>query len=80
MRRWIHKVYQELFLPKYSRSIWFGGQQVRSLPRTQPLVYTTGMAYGVVWAKLIQFELQRQIQKNYNGAHIKSKNEVMLKY
>ena len=41
-----------VFCPVVSQctdSIWFGGQQVRSLPSMQPLVYTTGMA-RVVWA------------------------------
>ena len=42
--------------------IWFGGQQVRSLPGMQLLMYTTGMARAV-WAKLISFELQPQIHK-----------------
>ena len=60
-------------------SIWFGGQPIRSLPSTQPLMYTTGMA-GVVWAKLISFELQPQIHKNYNVTHLKSMHSVMLKY
>ena len=35
---------------------------------------------GVVWAKLISFDLQPQIYKNYNGAHIKGMHRVMLKY
>ena len=34
----------------------------------------------VVWAKLILFDLQPQIYKNYNGAHIKGMHSVMLKY
>ena len=34
----------------------------------------------VVWAKLISFDLQTQIHKNYNGAHIKGMHRVMLKY
>ena len=34
----------------------------------------------VVWAKLISFDLQPQIHKNYNGAHIKGMHRVMLKY
>ena len=34
----------------------------------------------VVWAKLISFDLQPQIHKNYNGAHIKAMHRVMLKY
>ena len=33
-------------------SIWFGSQQVRSLPSMQPLIYTTGMA-KVVWFKWV---------------------------
>ena len=41
---------------------WFGGHWVRSLPSMQALMYTSGMA-RVVWAKLISFELQPQIQK-----------------
>ena len=43
------------------------------------LMYTTGMV-RVVWAKLISFDLQPQIHKNYNGAHIKDMHTVMLKY
>ena len=34
----------------------------------------------VVLAKLISFDLQPQIHKNYNGAHIKGMHRVMLKY
>ena len=34
----------------------------------------------VVWAKLISFELQPQIHKNFNGAHIQGMYWVMLKY
>ena len=45
----------------------------------RPLMYTTGMV-RVVWAKLISFDLQPQIHKNYNGAHIKGMHSVMLKY
>ena len=45
----------------------------------RPLMYTTGMV-GVIWAKLISFDLQPQIHKNYNGAHIKGMHRVMLKY
>ena len=45
----------------------------------QPLMYTIGMA-RVVWAKLISFELQPHIYKNYNGAHIQGMQRVMLKY
>ena len=59
--------------------IWFGGHQVRSLPSMRPLMYATGMV-RVVWAKLISFDLQPQIHKNYNGAHIKGMHRVMLKY
>ena len=44
-----------------------------------PLMYTTGMA-RVVWAKLISYDLQPQIHKNYNVAHIKGMHRVMLKY
>ena len=42
-------------------------------------MYTTGTV-RVVWAKLISFDLQPQIHKNYNGAHIKGMHRVMLKY
>ena len=45
--------------------------------------YTTPYAYGMVrvgWAKLISFDLQPQIHKNYNGTHIKVIHRVMLKY
>ena len=42
-------------------------------------MYTTAMV-RVVWAKLISFDLQPQINKNYNGAHIKGMHRVMLKY
>ena len=34
----------------------------------------------VVWAKLISFDLQPQIHKNYDGAHVKGMHRVMLKY
>ena len=34
----------------------------------------------VVWTQLISFDLQPQIHKNYNGAHIKGMHWVMLKY
>ena len=44
-----------------------------------PLMYTTGMV-RVVWAKLISYDLQPQIHKNYNGGHIKGIHRVMLKY
>ena len=44
-----------------------------------PLMYTTGMVI-VVWAKLISYDLQPQIHKNYNGVHIKGMHRVMLKY
>ena len=40
---------------------------------------TTGMV-RIVWAKLISFDLQSQIHKNYNGAHIKGMHRVLLKY
>ena len=63
----------------YTDRIWFGGQWVRSLPSMRPLKYTTAMV-RVVWAKLISFDLQPQIHKNYNGAHIKGIHRVMLKY
>ena len=42
-------------------------------------MYTTGTV-RVVWAKLISFDLQPQMHKNYNGAHIKGMHGVMLKY
>ena len=45
----------------------------------QPLRYTTGMA-RVVGAKLISFELQPQIHKNFNRAHIQGMHKVMLNY
>ena len=45
----------------------------------RPLMYTTGMV-TVVWAKLISFDLQPQIHKPYNGAHIKGMHSVMLKH
>ena len=44
-----------------------------------PLMYTTGMV-RVVWVKLISYDLQPQIHKNYDGAHIKGMHRVMLKY
>ena len=44
-----------------------------------PLMYTTGMV-RVVWAKLISYDLQPQIHKNYIGANIKGMHRVMLKY
>ena len=62
-----------------SDRIWFGGHQVRSLHSMQPVMYTTGMV-RVVWAKLISFDLQPQKHNNYNGAHIKAMQRVMLKY
>ena len=34
----------------------------------------------VVWAKLISFDLQPQIHKNYIVAHIKGMHRIMLKY
>ena len=34
----------------------------------------------MTWAKLILFDLQSQIHKNYNGSHIKGMHRVMLKY
>ena len=49
--------------------IWFGGHEVRLLTSMRPFMYTTGMM-RVVWAKLISFDLQPHIHKNYNGAHI----------
>ena len=55
------------------------GYWVRSLPSMKSLMYTTGMA-RVVCAKLISFELQSQIHKNYDGAHIQGMHRVMLKY
>ena len=42
-------------------------------------MYTTAMG-RVVWAKLISFDLQPRIHKNYTGAHIKGMHRVMLKY
>ena len=45
----------------------------------RPLMYATGMM-RVVWAKLISFDFQPQLHKNYNGAHIKGMHRVMLKY
>ena len=42
--------------------------------------YTTTGMVRVVWAKLISYDLQTPIHKNYNGAHIKSMHRVMLKY
>ena len=44
-----------------------------------PLLYTTGMV-RFVRAKLISFDSQPQIHKNYSGAHIKGMHRVMLKY
>ena len=32
-----------------------------------------------IWAKLISFDLQPQMHKNYDGAHIKGMHRVMLK-
>ena len=34
----------------------------------------------VDWAKPISFDLQPQIHKNFNGAHIKGMHIVMLEY
>ena len=34
----------------------------------------------VVWIQLILYDLQLQIHKNYNGAHIIGMHRVMLKY
>ena len=62
---------------KCNDRIWFGGHSVRPLPNMQPLMYTTSIA-RVVWVKLISFELQPQIHKNYNGAHTQSMHCVML--
>ena len=45
----------------------------------RPRMYTTGMV-RVVWAKLISFDLQPEIHKNYNDAHIKGMHNAMLKY
>ena len=59
--------------------ICFGGHSVRSLPSMQPLMHTTGIV-RVVWTQLISFDLQPQIRKNCNGAHIKGMHRVMLKY
>ena len=63
---------------QWTDSIWFGGHQVRSPPGMQPLMYTNGMA-RVVWDKPISFELQPQINKTCNGAHIQGMHRVMLK-
>ena len=41
-------------------------------------MYTTGIV-RVVWTQLISFDLQPQIHKNYNGAHIKCMHST-LKY
>ena len=42
-------------------------------------MYTTGIVRAV-WAKLISFDLQHQMHKNYDGAHITGMRRVMLKY
>ena len=34
----------------------------------------------VVWAKLIPFDFQTQLHKNYNGAQNKGMHKAMLKY
>ena len=34
----------------------------------------------LVWTQLISFDLQPQLHKNYNDAHIKDMHIVMLKY
>ena len=33
-----------------------------------------------VWTQLISFDLQPQIHKNYNDAHLRDMHTVMLKY
>ena len=43
------------------------------------IICTTAMV-RVVWIQLISFDLQPQIHKNYNGAHIKGMHRMMLKY
>ena len=48
-------------------------------PACNPLCIPTGTVI-VVWAKLISFDLQPQIHKYYNGAHIKGMHKVVLKY
>ena len=45
----------------------------------RPIMYTAGMV-KVVSAKRISFDLQPQIHKNYNDAHIKGMHRVMFKY
>ena len=42
-------------------------------------MYTNGRV-RVVWTQLISFDLQPQIHKNYNNAHIKDMHRVMWKY
>ena len=57
--------------------VWRSLRQDTSQDET-PYVYNAMMI--VVWAKLISFELQPQIHKNYNDAHIIGMHRVMLKY
>ena len=47
----------------------------------QPFMYTTCMT-RVIWAKLIQFEVQAQKQnmKNCNADHIQGMHRVLLRY
>ena len=42
--------------------------------------YASALIGVLVWTKLISFDLQPQIHKNYNGAYIKIMHRVMLKY
>ena len=65
-------------IPVYWQNlVWRSLGQVTSQHAT-PL-YTTGIV-RVVWAKLISFDLQPQIHKNYNGADIEGMHRVILKY
>ena len=50
-----------------------------SLLSMRPHMYTPGMV-RIVSAKLISFLLQPQIHKNYDYAHTKGMNRMMLKY
>ena len=56
-----------------------GLEVIRSghFPACDPfLICTTGMV-RVVWSQLISFDLQPQIHKNYNGAHINGIHSVV---
>ena len=58
-------------------SSWFGGQQVRSLPSMQPPMYTTcGGCFS--YADFIWTATSNP--QNYNGAHIRGVERVILKY